>query len=71
MAYGARQGLCSAGAFNAKFSHMADVKNTGMFPGVEMFRKNALVLNGHEPARKGGHFRSLGFMPGGQRGTQV
>ena len=65
MTYGKRQSLCRAGAFNAELAHVADIKNTGMVSGMQVFRKDSFILDGHEPAGERGHLGALGFMPGG------
>ena len=63
----AGQGGVGAFALNETFVHVADIEQAGMLPGLLMFHKDALVLDGHEPAREGGHFGAVGLMPCGQR----
>ena len=71
MAHGLAQGFVRAGAFNKKLAHVADVKKTCMLAGVLMLDNNTLILDGHKPPGKGGHFCAMRLVPGSEGGTQI
>ena len=46
-----------------QLSHMADIKQSGIFARPEMFGDDAFILDGHVIARKLDHARALGAVP--------
>ena len=67
VAHGLHEGLFGACSGNEELAHVTDIKNRRHGACMFVFGQNALILDGHIPARKGSHFRAVAFMPCAER----
>ena len=70
MAHGGGQRRIGTGAPDAELALMADIEQTGMLTGMLVLHEDALILDGHQPARERRHLGAVGHMPVRERGLE-
>ena len=70
VAHGGGQRRIGTGAPDAELAHMADIEQTGMLTGMLVLHEDALILDGHQPARERRHLGAVGHMPVRERGLE-